>query len=286
MRSATLFLQNFTVLDCALLDPALGPIGESLHVSAELEGELDDKGFIFDFSPAKRALKNAVDDSLDHKLLVPRALMAGAAETLRVELAPGFTYECPAQALAPVDSIDTAGIIAALEKACLEALPGNVKAVKITLASEARFRSEANFRYTHGLRRHDGNCQRLFHGHRNPVEVWQGEGRVDHLEAFLAGEWDNVHYAHAATVLNRADLDLPMGMRNKRLPGLAQLEYVSPQGKFWGTVPASRLVLMPEEPTIENIARLGLERLRQHGVKGPLRVVAYEGLNKGASISS
>jgi 6-pyruvoyl-tetrahydropterin synthase len=287
MPSQALFLRDFTVLDCALLDPELGLLGESLHVSAELTGDLDEKGFIFDFGPAKKTLKRVVDDEMDHRLVVPSECASIRRSGIRLEYGDGLAYESPAEALVVIEgaALTLEALSDYLAAACLRALPKNVSAVKIELRAEARFETEPNFRYTHGLRLHDGNCQRLFHGHRNPLEVWIDGRRSLRHEHWLSREWENVHFAHVDTVANLDELDLPLGRRLKDHPGIAEIEYSAPQGRFWGRLPTSRIVLMETEPSIENIARLGCELVRSQGVNGALRVVAYEGLNKGASYS-
>ncbi|RZA03589.1 MAG: hypothetical protein EOP11_15995 [Proteobacteria bacterium] len=287
MPAQTLFLRDFTVLDCALLDPKLGLLGESLYVSAELSGALNEKGFIFDFGPAKKTLKNVIDEVMDHRLVVPSVCASIRRQGVLLEYGEGLSYEAPAEALTIIEGAELSlpALSAYLEAACLAALPKNVSHVKIELRAEPRFQTEANFRYTHGLRLHDGNCQRLFHGHRNPIEVWVDGARDEAQERWLASEWENVHYAHVETVSNLKALDLTLGRRAKAHDGIAEIEYSAPQGRFWGRLPANRLVLMAAEPSIENIARLGLELVREQGVRGALRVVAYEGLNKGASFS-
>ena len=288
MPFQTLFLRDFTVLDCALLDPEKGLLGESLHVAAELEGGLDEKGFIFDFGPAKKTLKTVVDDLMDHRLVVPSSCARLTQTATRLSYGDDLHYECPAEALVQIEgeALTLPALEAYLAAQALARLPKNVKAVRIHLRHEPRFETEANFRYTHGLRLHDGNCQRLFHGHRNPVEVWINGQRNFRREHWLAGEWQNVHFAHVETVRNLDELDLPLGRRLKDHPGVAELEYTSPQGRFWGRIPAGRLVLMETEPSIENIARLGYELLREQVKEESLRVVAYEGLNKGAAFGN
>jgi 6-pyruvoyl-tetrahydropterin synthase len=288
---SVLFLRDFTVLDCAVFTPSLGLRGESLYVSAELAGELDEHGFILDFGPAKKWLKRLVDETLDHKLLVPRAhstcTQEGAKWTLRgAEESFGYTAPETALALIPAQEVTLAALEAFLALVADASKPANLKSVRFSLREDPRFLVEANFRYTHGLRYHEGNCQRLFHGHRNPVEVWRGPARVPELESILAEEWANAHFVEASTLLNRVDLDLPLDQRRPGHPGTGLVEYESAQGRFRGEIPASRLVVLNTEPSIENIARLGWERLRGAGESGPLRVVAYEGLNKGASFSS
>jgi hypothetical protein len=165
-------------------------------------------------------------------------------------------------------------------------LPKNVASIRFTLRADERFLTDANFRYTHGLRFHDGNCQRLLHGHRNPIEVWQDSQRLPEWEAKLAEEWSDAHFVAAPTLRNRDALDLPMGMRQRQLPGKAEIQYSAPQGAFAASLPASRIVLLDCEPSIENIARTGHEFLTRAGLKGAFTVRAYEGLNKGASFTA
>jgi hypothetical protein len=162
-------------------------------------------------------------------------------------------------------------------------LPANVAEAAFTLRSPERFQGEASFRYTHGLRFHDGNCQRLFHGHRNPVEVWVYGARSPLWEARLAAEWDGAHFVSVPTLRNRHELDLPVGERRPALAGYAEVAFEGTQGAFRGRFPASRVVLTPAEPSIETMSALALARLEAWGLAGPVKVVAYEGLNKGAS---
>lgn len=280
MAETTLFLRDFTVLDYAFLDRFNGLRGESLHVSAALEGELDSQGFLLDFGPAKKLLKRVVDECLDHKLLVP-ARMEGSSFRYASENGEEWEYEAPEEAVEriPSEFVTTDVLEKVLEAEALRLLPKNVRRIRFQLREETRFLTDANFRYTHGLRLHEGNCQRLFHGHRNPVEVWIDGARVREWENWLAREWSDAHFAHRATVSGG---DLVLGERRPHARGFAEISYTSPQGFFRAWIPAARLIVLETEPSIENIARLGYERLEKEGLVGHT-VVAYEGLNKGAS---
>lgn len=288
MRGPTLFLNDFTVLDYAYVGNQGGIFGGSHFVSVELEGELDEKDFLLDFGPAKKLLKKLLDESFDHKLLVPTG--GGKARVVPggLEIEGGWSYECPREAyeLFPDAAIDAGVLEYHLGRLAKAALPGNVKAARFRLSSPARLETEASFRYTHGLRRHEGNCQRLFHGHRNTVEVWQEERRSPEWEAILAAEWGDAHFVALPTLKNLPELDLPLGRRRARHDGVVEVEYQSGQGTFRARIPAARVVLMESEPSIEKMAELGATVLRDLGLKGPVRVVAYEGLNKGASFIS
>lgn len=289
MGSPSLFLNDFTVLDFAFVSEASGIEGDSFHVSVELFGELDQKDFLFDFSPAKKALKALVDGVFDHKLLIPMGagIVTTRADGLDLQAAEAgiWSYNAPREAyeLFPDSEISAEVLEYHLNRLAKSRLPENVNEARFHLRSPSRFESEANFRYTHGLRFHDGNCQRLFHGHRNPIEVTIDGRRSPNWEARLADEWSGVHFAALSTIKNLSDLDLQLGVRQKTHPGEVLVEYVSGHGAFSARIPASRVVVTKGEPSIETISILGAQRLREWNVKGELRVLAYEGLNKGAS---
>jgi 6-pyruvoyl-tetrahydropterin synthase len=291
MPGPSLFLNDFTVLDYAYVCARSGVRGDSYFVSAELFGELDEKDFLFDFSQAKKALKALVDDAFDHKLLV--AMGAGVVAVrdgvLEIRAADGssWSYGCPrgAYELFPDAEINAEVLAYHLARLAKARLPANVRECRFTLTSSPRFAAEANFRYTHGLRFHDGNCQRLLHGHRNPVEVWVKGLRDPSWEKILADEWQDAHFVAVPTLRNRAQLDMALGCRRPRHEGQALVEYTSAQGLFRGSVPAARVILVEQEPSIETMSKLAAETLRAKGLSGSFRVVAYEGLNKGASFS-
>ncbi|MGZ6290543.1 MAG: 6-carboxytetrahydropterin synthase [Bdellovibrionota bacterium] len=291
MAPTTLFLRDFTVLDFAFLDAQDGLQGESFYVSVELSGTLDRSGFIFDFGPAKKLLKKLVDDSFDHKLVIPSrmpSLQKGTEGWILKTPEETFEYSTPEAGWVLLGGarVTKEALAAELASLARAALPTNVEGVRFELREDTRFEKDANFRYTHGLRYHEGNCQRLFHGHRNPIEVFVAGKREEKWEAFLAEQWEGAHFTSAPTLVNRDALDLQLGVRAPKHTGTAEISYGAPQGNFSAKIPAARVVLLENEPSIENIAKLGHDLVRGKGVSGELCVRAYEGLNKGASFSS
>lgn len=268
----TLFVDELTVLDFAYVTPGLGVRGDSVYVGVELDGEPDDAGFIVDFGRVKKLVKRLIDEEIDHRLVVPRAGpdLAVKDGVLHVGLAGGeLRYACPEQALAWIDgaAVTRATLVAALEARLMPHLPANVAALRVLLRDELRLASEPSFSYTHGLKHHDGNCQRLLHGHRNVIEA-RLDGRRDvRLELALVELFADKHFASRADVRG----------------GL--VSYRSAQGEFRAELPPERLVVLEREPSIEHIAAYAHAWLTRRFELAPQRlsVTAYEGLRKGAT---
>lgn len=69
-QKSRIFIQNVTVLDCAVWDVNIGPVGRSWNVDVEWSGTTDDECVVIDFSTAKKLAKNIIDDLFDHRLLI------------------------------------------------------------------------------------------------------------------------------------------------------------------------------------------------------------------------
>ena len=270
----TLFVENVTVIDYAYLRPDVRIAGDSLILTIELRGELDQHGFIVDFGKLKPLVKRLVDGELDHRLLIPTRDRELHVEEIggRVIVRYGnLTYEAPPFAVARLDAIAITHetIAQRIQQLVAPHLPPNVGSWRCHLAQDARAEQQASFAYTHGLRHHDGNCQRLLHGHRGVfVVIWDGI-RDPELESALVRRFDGAHFASGRDVSGDA------------------VAYRAAQGDFTALLPAGRIVPMAVEPTIENIAQLAFDDLvRGQGLDARrLMVRAYEGPNKGAMFS-
>ncbi|MGO2393264.1 MAG: 6-pyruvoyl trahydropterin synthase family protein [Halomonas sp.] len=270
----SLFVQQLTHIDVSLWCPTQGLVGCSWQVDAILDGELGEDGMLFDFGEVKPWIKRTLDSGLDHTLLVPTLApgvsVTDCAEGICVNTTAPYTMEVrgPKEAftLLPWPAITAPRIAEHLSQILTERRPDNVHSVTLTLSEEAT--EGASYGYSHGLKRHIGNCQRIAHGHRSRLHIWQQNERQPQLEQQWA-EWLNNRY-----LLEEADI---AAQDNERLT----CRYQAAQGDFVITLPQQQCTILPGPTTVENIAVwLAKQVATQSGQA--TRIQAFEGINKGA----
>jgi 6-pyruvoyl-tetrahydropterin synthase len=267
-------------------------LGESWIVDVELEGELNAEGMVFDFSHVKRIIKQALDESVDHKLIVPTLASNVSYEKLDEALELNFkashgsvVTRAPESAFAmlPLDQISDLTLAGYLETMLLKLLPDNVIGLSVRLRHEAE--SEPFYHYTHGLKRHDGNCQRIAHGHRSRIGLWiDGEKRLD-LEKRWAERWRDIYLASAEDVVSVSDLPFvdKLGADANDYFGF---EYSASQGVFSLAVSKANCEIVDCDTTVECLADYIRRQLSAEFPNQSVMVKAYEGVEKGAICGS
>ena len=275
-----LFVEQLTVIDCAFLDAQRGLVGESWIADIELEGELDAQSMVLDFGEVKKRLKRALDDSADHTLIVPLRhpgleLQQGRDRTSLLFQGPAagaIEHHAPPQALTVLDAAAVGGeaLAAHLEPILAREVPSNVARVRLNLRHERI--DGPYYHYTHGLKKHDGHCQRIAHGHRSRLEIRRGGARDGELEAGWAQRWRDIYLGSREDLVRRQD-------------GRLRFAYTAPEGAFELELPEARCDLLPGDSTVERIAgHLAAACAAQRpGVSFEVR--AYEGVMKGALAS-
>jgi 6-pyruvoyl-tetrahydropterin synthase len=271
---ATLFVDNLTVIDCSILDPQRGLIGASWQVNVELSGELDEQSMVFDFAKVKKTIKRIIDRDVDHKLIVPlgfEGLEIIQKSPLKLQFsslnAEQFTHISPPSAVCQIHcpEVTDVAICNYLQIRICDELPANVTGLKLELESESA--KGHYYCYSHGLKKHDGNCQRIAHGHRSQIQIWLDGQRASQLERELSNQWQDIYLASEEDLVQRKD-------------GRLTFAYKTPQGEFSLSLPAHRVHLMPTDSTVECIAEHILTLLGDPSKA--LRVRAFEGIGKGA----
>jgi 6-pyruvoyl-tetrahydropterin synthase len=276
-----LFVNRLTVIDCSLLDSERGLLGESWLVDLELEGRLDAQGMVLDFGRIKRQVKGTIDQRFDHKLLVPSAYpglqidCGSQACELRFLDRQGrkVIHRSPADALCllPVEQITPQAVERAIVQALTAELPDNVEHLAVGVYPEVI--QGACYQYSHGLKRHDGNCQRIAHGHRSRLEIQLDGLRSPQLEEAWCERWRDIYIG------SREDLQ---GQTERAGTLYFRFAYKASQGRFELELPGNVCYLIDSDSTVENLARHIAERLAEEHPGHELRVRAFEGVDKGA----
>ena len=288
-----LFVRDLTVIDSSYLCERRGMVGESWLVDIEMSGELNEMSMLLDFGRVKKLIKSIIDEEVDHKLLVPTECPLVHVHALENDestvdlLRPGraIHLRCPTQGFAfiPAPQVDKESVTRYLLGVLAKRLPGNIKDLSLTLRQE---RIEGAFyHYSHGLKKHDGNCQRIAHGHRSPVEILVDGERDEELEFNWAERWADIYLGTEEDRVALGELALSKRAEASLKEGDAHyigFKYAAPQGLFQLAMPAVEVEMIDTDTTIELLAHyIAREVKKQVGDKF-VKIVAYEGVGKGA----
>lgn len=275
-----LFVNQLSTLDFSFLCPERGVVGETWLVDVTLWGELDDQGMVFDFSHVKKQIKASLDTLSDHRLLVPLTAEETTITHQKEQLTVGLetekgliTCSAPAQAMLLVDAakITPELLTPFLEEALIQKLPDNITKVDLRVYPEEI--GGAYYHYSHGLKKHDGDCQRIAHGHRSQIRVFVDEQRDQALESWWATQWRDIYIA------TREDLQETFTDKSVEY---YRFSYTANQGYFEISLPSAICYLIDTDSTVELLASHIAQRLATQKPDKTIRVVAFEGLNKGA----
>ncbi|WP_254277455.1 6-carboxytetrahydropterin synthase [Halomonas sp. 3H] len=274
----TLFLHRLTQLEASWWCPTRGLVGASWHLDVELDGELGEDGMPFDFGEVAPWIKQRLEAGADHTLLVPTRApgleLHDCREGLcvRTTLPWAMELRAPRQALTllPWREIRAERLADHLAAELMRRPPPRVSDIRLRLREEEI--DGAAYTYSHGLRRHAGNCQRIAHGHRSRLHIWQLGHRVPGLERQWA-DWLADRY-----LVDEADIiadDEPAWKQ------LLTTRYRAEQGQFFLRLPRERCAVLPTPTTVAGIADwLARQIARETG--RATRVQAFEGIDKGA----
>lgn len=276
-----LFVDQLTVIDFAFFDINRGIVGESWIVDLVLEGELDDQGMVFDFGDVKKRIKQAIDATIDHKFVVPagseqvthQSNSKGLLLTLTDTANNRYYHQSPEQAVVLLDAetVSMEAVKKVLNDACLQVVPSNVAQIHFSLRTEAI--AGDYYHYAHGLKKHLGDCQRIAHGHRSQIHIFDNGQRSSELEALWSDKWEDIYIG------TEEDLVEPE-IENSN--DYYRFAYTSEQGYFSLELPKTRCHIMKSDSTVELIASHIAKQLKLIEPHSTIQVKAFEGVNKGA----
>lgn len=288
-----LFVNDLTVIDFSYLCPERGIVGESWIVDIILDGSLNEQSMVLDFGKVKKQIKRIIDDAVDHKLAVPadhdytRVTHTDDDSSYWVDFirpeGRSIHLFCPADAFAFIDAqaVSMESVNSYLRAVIKRELPGNVAGLEVILREEVI--PGAYYHYTHGLKKHDGNCQRIAHGHRSQLRVFIDDSRATQIEQRWAKRWQDIYLGSQEDTCAVADLRLSkvgQGITDSTHQGY---RYTADQGLFELAVPHSENDIIPRDSTVECIADFLAQSIaHEERATGRVKVMAYEGVGKGA----
>jgi 6-pyruvoyl-tetrahydropterin synthase len=279
-----LFVRDLTVIDFSYLCQQRGLLGESYIVDVELHGDLDNTSMVFDFGNVKKVIKRAIDQLIDHKLAyaqaTPELTISQHAEmqVLSLKSSRGL-IEIASPAVAhvavPGDAINFNTVSEFLTAQIQPLLPANVEKVLFNLRTEKS--NGFYYHYSHGLKKHDGNCQRIAHGHRSTIEIFQNGMLTPRLNKYWTERWQDIYLGTAEDLSTAQQCYLLSASADKQY----YFRYQAAQGEFQISLPESHCEIVPCDTTVECLAQYIADVLVTLE-PASYKVVAYEGVGKGA----
>ena len=258
-----LFVNDLTVMDFSYLCPERGMVGESWIVDVVLNGELNEESMVLDFGKVKKELKSLIDEYVDHKLLVPaeHAFTQITHHTNTDQYQVDFKRPnggnihllCPAEAYAFVysDGVTIPSVSKYLKEVIATHLPENVDGIELILRPEVI--ESPFYHYTHGLKKHDGNCQRIAHGHRSKVIVFENNQQSDKWQQYWAERWADIYIGTQEDLITDGFNNIFISPVT--LPDHNLFHYESSQGAFSLAIPKSECEIIDTDSTVECLAQ-------------------------------
>ncbi len=278
-----LFVRDLTVIDFSYLCQRRGLLGESFIVDVELHGELDSTSMVFDFGHVKKVIKKAIDQLVDHKLAYAEGCSGldvrevEGMHVIQLQSERGLIeVASPAHAHVAIagDAITETTVAAFLTAQIKPLLPSNVENLVFSLRSEKS--NGFYYHYSHGLKKHDGNCQRIAHGHRSTIEIFQNGMLVPRLNKYWSERWQDIYLGTGEDLVEHADCPLLTPDDHRYF-----FRYQAPQGDFQLSLPKTHCGIVPCDTTVECLAQYIADTLAALET-ADYKVVAYEGVGKGA----
>lgn len=269
-------------------------VGDSWILDVSMSGELNEMSMVLDFGRVKKQIKQLVDENVDHRLLIPMKNSAIVYQSTK----PGYStldvnrgdksihLHCPDEAYCLVDAeaITIESITSLVYEILRNNLPSNVMGIEITLRHEHI--PGAFYHYTHGLKKHDGNCQRIAHGHRSPIEIVVDGQRDTEKEVAFARRWQDIYLGSKEDQVSVSQLNLSKNAASLTDHSHYGFRYTAPQGEFQLAIAKSETEILPTDTTVELLAGYIADEIKPSIADNQsLKIVAYEGVGKGAIAS-
>lgn len=285
---STIYINDLTTIDAAVLTQDGSIMGESLNLSVKLTGNTTkSESVVLDFSTAKKRIKDLIDHKeygFDHKLWVRQGLFNHTLDDDGdfVIKTPFLGLKVPQNAVRMLpEDMDLTSVIRHFlefhlnEEFSVEVLLNHSFPFKNTWQGDNQYCSP--FRYVHGLKDSTSwGCQNIAHGHHSYISLESKSPK----DMYLVDLSDTIAKAlHNAIFINRDNL-YPSNAHGDCILG-----YTVNRGDFYMSLDSHKnnIIDLDTETTIECLADYVLRRfgstMRRCGVTG---FYISEGLVKGA----
>ncbi|MCK8122416.1 6-carboxytetrahydropterin synthase [Pseudoalteromonas sp. 2CM32C] len=279
-----LFVNSLTVIDFSYLCNKRGAVGESWIVDLTLHGKLNDESMVLDFGLVKKQIKGIIDECIDHRLAIPNSINGSVTEfdehkTLDCTFGDNhhLAMSAPHQAYCMIDSdeINVESVTAFLVDTILPKLPSNIEKIELSLKPEHS--QSFYYHYSHGLKKHDGNCQRIIHGHRSQIGISLDGISMPRLQKEWAMQWEDIYLATSEDQIEPQNLKYISARDND-----VCFAYTSAHGYFEMAISETRCDILPIDTTVECIAGYIAGQVKAKHPEQNVKITAYEGVGKGA----
>lgn len=298
----TLFLQNISCIDHALIDNEGVLVGGSYHISCYVSGDVvGDEQVVVDFSKLKGSIKKLIDDiqiGYDHKCwIIPGYSNCEAIPKSIDEIsvtANSFEIDAPSDAFAIFKTThDNARALKAtievelskfLRDELVKIYPEiNLRVIAI-LNQDAFIPAQLKhntvyFNYTHGLKNSSSvGCQNIAHGHYSFISLSSTNLQRQIGDGFLTKLKNELGYSNPNIFIFRENIV-------EETDEFIEIEYDCPRGHFRARYLKSKyqIIILETETTIENIIDWFVEKYKKEfSVFGIKQVFISEGLQKGS----
>ena len=289
-----LFVNDLTVMDFSYLCPERGMVGESWIVDVVLDGDLNEESMVQDFGKVKKELKYLIDEYVDHKLLVPAEhdytgiCRDELNDRIKVDFARpdgrSIHLNCPAEAYAFIysEQVTMESVSQYLKEVIATHLPENVEGIELNLRTEVIV--TPYYHYTHGLKKHDGNCQRIAHGHRSKVIVMENGEDSLKWQKYWADRWQDIYIGSLEDIVEATNTSL--ADEKVDLSEHFVFAYESSQGLFELAIPKAETDMVKTDSTVECLAQFMVDEQKRIEPHNSFTIYAYEGVGKGAIASA
>ena len=233
-----------------------------------------------------------IDNLVDHVLVVPTGNKNVQVESSKSTTAVSLfqldgLLKCfisgppGAFLLLPSAGITVTDLEHVIEKAILSELPHGIGEVHISLESEVI--NGTSYHYSHGLKKHDGNCQRIAHGHRSAIHIYVEGQRSLRLELYWGERVNNTYLVCAEDIVSVGQLSATAAALWH--PDIIASAYCGSQGRFELLTLNEDTYTLPGDTTVESLALYVHDTIRAHLPAVMLEVHTFEGIDKGAIAS-